>query len=133
MLKFKLLLILNAIGAGIFGFFAIFFPCQTLGLLRLESNHDTIHLMRISGVQLAALMMVMWFLIWSESKPLLRSMALAFFIYNLIAVMVSVNAVWRSELDVMNGGIILIHALLTLAYAYFTFKGRRSDLSADWD
>lgn len=126
MFKFKILLIVNAVGAGVLGFLAICFPAFFLSTIGLECDCD--QLARIVGVQLLALMMVMWFLIWSESKPLLRSMSLALFIYNLLAVIVSFYHLSQTQVRVIDVGFLLIHFILTLAYGFFSFKGRRSDI-----
>ena len=119
MLQLKILLILNATAAGILGLLAVFFPAVPLRMLQIEAEAPTMHLVRIVGVQLFALMMLMWFLVWSDSAPLLRSMSWALFLTNVFAVVASVYHAWLTRPDPINVGVILIHAALATAYGRF--------------
>lgn len=118
----KILLVITAIVAFVFGIAFIFMPSQVYSQYGIESNLNLNFMGQIFGAALLSLALISW-LVRNTTDPVARrAVVVAFFIGETVGFIVSLIAQIRGAMNALGWSVVAIYLLLALGFAYFTFK-----------
>ena len=122
-MSYKLLFVLNAIAALIFGLVFLFVPIMMLKLLGAETYVVAILLGRFFGTAMIALGLLLWFTKDVTDESMQRWMAISMFICAMLGLILSVVGVSPASGVIRSNGWVTIvgYLLFTLGYAYLLF------------
>jgi uncharacterized membrane protein len=118
----KILLVITAIVAFVFGIAFIFVPSQVYSQYGIESNLNLNYMGQIFGAALVGLAIIAW-LVRNTTDPVARrAVVVAFFLSEAVGFIVSLIAQIRGAMNALGWSVVAIYLLLALGFASFTFK-----------
>jgi len=121
-MKFKTLMIIKAIVCVSFGFLLLVFPGFLMNLMGAELGPGGLFSARLYGASLAGTLFLTWFSQNAGKSSARRAIILDLFIYDGIALIVTLFAVLSGVLNWLGWGIVGILLFLTVGYGYFWFN-----------
>ena len=126
-MKFKTLNLIKAAVCVVFGFLLLVFPYELLKFLGAETGDAGLFVARLYGATLVGNLMLTWFAKDSEKSTARRAMILDLFVYDAIALVVTIYYILNGTLNWFGWGIAAVYLVFTLGYGYFWFA-KKSDV-----
>ena len=122
-MSYKLLFVLNAIAALIFGLVFLFVPVMMLELLGAETYVVAVLLARFFGTAMIGFGLLLWFTKDVTDEAMQKWMAISMFICAMLGLILSVIGVSPASGVIRSNGWVTIvgYLLFTLGYAYLLF------------
>ena len=121
-MSYKVMFILNALVALVFGVGFLFVPSMALGLFGTEARVAERLVAQFFGTAMLALGLVLWFAKDVTDEGVQRGMGISLLVGALSGLVVTVIGVASSGVIRNNGWIaIVLYALFGLGYAYMVF------------
>lgn len=120
-MKFRNLLFLVVILALGFGVAFLLIPQFTLSLFGVNQDQGTVFLTRLYGSSLVFFGLVAWFFRNVADKEAQRALMLAFFIAEVVGLVVSLQGTLSGVMNAFGWTAVLVYLVLTLGFAYFLF------------
>jgi hypothetical protein len=121
-MKLKILLVINAIVAVVFGVAFICVPSQVYLQYGIESNLHLNYSGQIFGAALLAIALLSWLVRNTTDSVTKRAIVVAFFVGDTVGFIVSIIAQFRGAMNALGWSTVAIYLLLALGFASFTFK-----------
>jgi len=125
-MSFKTLMIIKAVVCLGFGPILLFFPGQLLNLLGLSFCLGAAFTAREYGAALIGNLLLTWFARNAEASPARRAIILNLFVYDAIALVVTLVFVLTGSLNVLGWGIVAVYLFFTLGYGYFLLPQKKT-------
>lgn len=120
-MKFKSLLILNAIVLGLSGIFALVLPSGVLSFYGVESGAGVQLMAQYAGLGSVVIALVAWFSRDVKDQKAQFALSLAFLITYIIGAIVSVLGTISGTMKI-GWMVVGLYLFFSLAYGYFLFK-----------
>jgi len=127
-MSFKTLMIVKAIVCLAFGPILLFFPQQLLTLLGMSFCTGAALTAREYGATLFGNLMLTWFARHAEDSPVRKAIILDLFVYDAIALIVTLVLQLQatsSELNCLGWGIVAVYLFFTIAFGCFLFQKKQ--------
>jgi len=124
-MNFKTLMVIKAVVCLGFGPVLLFFPGQLLNLLGLSFGLGAAFTAREYGAALMGNLMLTWFGRNAEVSVARSAIILNLFIYDAIALVVTLVFVLTGRLNVLGWGIVVVYLFFTVGYGYFLLPQRK--------
>ena len=121
-MKLKILLVINAIVAVVFGIAFVCVPSQVYPQYGIEPNLNLNYMGQLFGAALLAIGLLSWLVRNTTDSVALRAVVVAFFIGDTVGFIVSIIAQFRGAMNALGWSTVVIYLLLALGFASFTFK-----------
>lgn len=121
-MKYKTLMIIKAIICVSFGFLLLVFPGFLLNLMGAELGPGGLYAARLYGSSLVGTLLLTWFSQDAGKSSARRAIILDLFIYDGIALIVTLIAALSGVLNWLGWGIVGILLFLTVGYGHFWFN-----------
>lgn len=118
-MKFKTLMIIKAVVCLGFGPILLFLPEQLLGLLGLSFCVGAAFTAREYGATLIGNLLLTWFARSAEASVARRAIILNLFVYDAIALIVTLVFVLTGSLNALGWAIVAVYLFFTIGYGYF--------------
>ena len=124
-MKFRNLLILNAIFIGISGILALLFPTRVLSLYGVESGPAVQLMAQYAGLGSLAIALVAWFIRDVKDLKARYAVTLAFLITYIIGAIVSVQGTISGTMKI-GWAVVGLYLLFAIGYAYILILKKSS-------
>ena len=124
-MKFRNLLILNAIFIGISGILALLFPTRVLSLYGVESGPAVQLMAQYAGLGSLAIALVAWFIRDVKDPEAQFAIKLAFLITYIIGAIVSVQGTISGTMKI-GWAVVGLYLLFAIGYAYILILKKSS-------
>jgi hypothetical protein len=108
----------------VFGVGQILAPQELMGLYGLNFNPAGVLMTRVFGTVVIGLAIIYWACRNAAASPLLQAVIYAGVISNAADVVVAWYGISTGVLNTMGWALVILHALLTIGFAYFAFGKR---------
>ena len=125
-MSFKTLMIIKAVVCLGFGPILLFLPGQLLNLLGLSFALGAAFTAREYGASLIGNLMLTWFARSAEASVARRAIILHLFVYDAIALIVTLIFVLTGKLNPLGWGIVVVYLFFTIGYGYFLLPQRKA-------
>jgi len=125
-LNFKTLMVIKAVVCLGFGPILLFFPGQLLNLLGLAFGLGAAFTAREYGAALIGNLMLTWFARNAEASVARRAIILNLFVYDAIALVVTLIFVLTGRLNPLGWGIVAVYLFFTIGYGYFLLPQKKT-------
>lgn len=125
-MNFKTLMIIKAVICLGFGPILLFFPGQLLNLLGLSFCLGAAFTAREYGAALIGNLMLTWFARSAEASIARRAIILHLFVYDAIALIVTLIFVLTGSLNPLGWGIVAVYLFFTIGYGYFLIPQKKT-------
>ncbi len=125
-MNFKTLMIIKAVVCLGFGPVLLFFPGQLLNLLGLSFGLGAAFTAREYGAALMGNLMLTWFARGAEASVARRAIILNLFVYDAIALVVTLIFVLSGSMNPLGWGIVAVYLFFTIGYGYFLLPQRQT-------
>jgi len=125
-MNFKTLMIIKAVVCLGFGPVLLFFPGQLLNLLGLSFGIGAAFTAREYGAALMGNLMLTWFARGAEASVARRAIILNLFVYDAIALVVTLIFVLTGRLNPLGWGIVAVYLFFTIGYGYFLLPQKKT-------
>ena len=125
-MNFKTLMIIKAVVCLGFGLVLLFFPGQLLNLLGLSFGLGAAFTAREYGAALMGNLMLTWFARGAEASVARRAIILNLFVYDAIALVVTLIFVLSGSLNPLGWGIVAVYLFFTIGYGYFLLPQKKT-------
>lgn len=133
-MNYRIMFMVNALVAVLFGLGFLFFPARVLGLFRTETFVSTILISRFFGTAMLALGLVLWFAKDITDESIQKGISIALLVGAVAGLIVTALGTFASNAVIRANGwlAMLIYVLFGLGYAYLLFMNRSpSSTSSD--
>jgi hypothetical protein len=120
-MNLSLLLIINAVIAGVFGVAFLLVPDQIGSLYDVEVNEILTFVVRLLGAAFIEIAGVTWFARNADDSEARRAIVLALLIGNAVGFVVALIGMINNVVAAVGWGNVVIYLLLALGYGYFQF------------
>ena len=120
-MKLKSLLVIKAIVSLVFGILLLVVPAKLCSFLGMEMSSQGIFMAREYGGALIGIFLLCWFARNSEPSKALNAIIIFGFIYDLVNLIVSLEAKLSGITNFMGWGIVAIYLLMAFGFGYFLF------------
>lgn len=125
-MNFKTLMVIKAVVCLGFGPILLFFPGQLLNLLGLAFGLGAAFTAREYGAALIGNLMLTWFARNAEASVARRAIILNLFVYDAIALVVTLIFVLTGRLNPLGWGIVAVYLFFTIGYGYFLLPQKKT-------
>ena len=125
-MNFKTLMIIKAVVCLGFGPVLLFFPGQLLNLMGLSFGLGAAFTAREYGAALIGNLMLTWFARSAEASVARRAIILNLFVYDAIALVVTLIFVLTGSLNPLGWGIVAVYLFFTIGYGYFLLPQKKT-------
>ncbi len=125
-MKFKTLMIIKAVVCLGFGPLLLFFPEQLLNLLGSSFGPGADLTARLYGATLFGNLSLTWLARNTEDSPARRAISWHLFIYDAIALLVTLTIQLSGGLNVLGWGIVAVYLFFTIGFGYFLLPQNRN-------
>ncbi|MCP4583561.1 MAG: hypothetical protein GY839_18280 [candidate division Zixibacteria bacterium] len=125
-MNFKTLMIIKAVVCLGFGPVLLLFPEQLLNLLGLTFCVGAAFTAREYGAALIGNLMLTWFARGVEASVARRAIILHLFVYDAIALVVTLIFVLTGRPAPLGWGIVVVYLFFTIGYGYFLLPQRKT-------
>jgi uncharacterized protein YjeT (DUF2065 family) len=133
-MNYRIMFIVNALVAILFGLGFLFFPARVLGLFRTEAFVSTLLLSRFFGTAMLTLGLVLWFMKDVADENVQKVIGIALLFGAVTGLLVTALGTFASNAVIRANGwlVIVVYVLFGLGYGYLLFMNRpASSTSAD--
>jgi hypothetical protein len=122
-MNYRIMFVLNALVALVFGLGFLIIPNRILELFGTETYNSTVLVSRFFGTAMFALGLVLWFAKNADNESVQRGMGIALFVGALAGLIVTVMGVSSASGVIRSNGwiVIVLYLLFGLGYAYLVF------------
>ena len=106
----------------VFGFLLLVFPSQLLTLLGASLGAAGLFTAREYGAALTGTLLLTWYAREAQDSTARRAIILDLFIYDGIALVVTLYNVLTGTLNWLGWGIVAVYLFFTIGYGYFWFS-----------
>ena len=121
-MKLKILFIINAILALVYGICFVLIPAKVLLLYGLTASAGEALMGQYFGVALLSIGLITWLARNIADVNAQKALILALLISNIIGIIVSVIGTVSGVMNTFGWSAVIIYLFLSLGYAYFQFK-----------
>ncbi len=125
-MKFKTLMIIKAVVCLGFGPLLLFFPGELLNFLGTSFGGGAALTGREYGATLMGNLMLTWFARDAEKSIARKAIILHLFVYDAIALIVTLAIQLSGGLNVFGWGIVFVYLFFTIGLGYFLIQERKS-------
>ncbi len=125
-MKFKTLMIIKALVCLGFGPLLLFFPGQLLNLLGTSFGQGAALTAREYGAALIGNLLLTWLARNAEDSIARRAIIWNLFIYDAIALVVTLIIQLSGNLNVLGWGIVAVYLFFTIGFGYLLLPQRKS-------
>ncbi len=125
-MKFKTLMIIKAVVCLGFGPLLLFFPGELLNFLGTSYGGGAALTGREYGAALMGNLMLTWFARDAEKSITRKAIILHLFVYDAIALIVTLTIQLSGGLNVFGWGIVFVYLFFTIGFGYFLIQERKS-------
>lgn len=126
-MKFKSLMIIKAIVCLGFGPFLLFFPGQLMNLLGTSFGPGDSLTAREYGAALIGTLFLTWLARNSEDSTARRAIIWHLFIYDAIALIVTLKIQLSGGLNALGWGIVTVYLFFTIGFGYFLIPKNKGE------
>jgi hypothetical protein len=133
-MNYRIMFMVNALIAALFGLGFLFFPARVLGLFRTETFVSTLLVSRFFGTAMLALGLVLWFAKDTTDESIQKGIGIALLIGAVAGLVVTALGTFSSNAVIRANGwlAMVIYLIFGLGYGYLLFMNRPSaSASAD--
>jgi len=120
-MKFKNLLVINAVVALVYGISYQFVPKTILSLYGLTTGQGEILMSRLFGAPLIGIGLLTWFVRNIRDSETQRALILSMLVYHLIGFVITIHGTVTGVMSAAGWTGVGIFLFFTLGYAYFQF------------
>jgi hypothetical protein len=121
-MSYRILFVLNALFAALFGLALVFAPAMVLGQFGAEGRVPELLLARFFGTALVTVGLVLWFSKDASDEAVQKNMGMGLLISAVLGLIVTIMGVVGSGVIRSNGWIaILVPILFALGYGFLLF------------
>jgi hypothetical protein len=124
-MKVKGLMIIKAIVCLGFGPFLLFFPAQLLNLLGISYGPGAALTAREYGAAMIGNLFLTWLARNADNSTARRAIVWDLFIYDAIALVVTLTIQLSGGLNVLGWGIVFVYLFFTIGFGYFLLPQRK--------
>ena len=127
-MNYRIMFMVNALVAALFGLGFLFFPARVLGLFRTETFVSTLLISRFFGTAMLALGLVLWFAKDTTDESIQKGIGIALLIGAVAGLAVTALGTFSSNAVIRANGwlAMVIYLVFGLGYAYLLFMNRPS-------
>jgi len=125
-MNFRTLMIIKAVVCLGFGPVLLFLPEQLLNLLGLSFCIGAAFTAREYGAALMGNLMLTWFARNAEVSVARRAIILNLFVYDAVALVVTLIFVLSGRLNPLGWGIVVVYLFFTIGYGYFLLPKKQT-------
>lgn len=127
-MNYRIMFMVNALVAALFGLGFLFFPVRVLGLFRTETFVATLLMSRFFGTAMLALGLVLWFAKDTTDESIQKGIGIALLIGAVAGLVVTALGTFSSNAVIRANGwlAMVIYLIFGLGYAYLLFMNRPS-------
>lgn len=118
-MKLKIILIINAVVAILYGLALLLFPVWMGALYGFTADEPLIFTARLLGVYLFATGVLSWLIRDAPASDTLKNVVLAFFSMDVLGLVVSLIAQLRGTLNAQGWSLVAIYLLLGIGFGYY--------------
>ena len=125
-MNYRIMFMVNALVAALFGLGFLFFPVRVLGLFRTDTFVATLLMSRFFGTAMLALGLVLWFAKDTTDESIQKGIGIALLIGAVAGLVVTALGTFSSNAVIRANGwlAMVIYLIFGLAYAYLLFMNR---------
>jgi len=131
-MNYRIMFIVNALVAILFGLGFLFFPARVLGLFRTEAFVSTLLLSRFFGTAMLTLGLVLWFVKDVADESVQKGIGIALLVGAVTGLLVTALGTFASNAVIRANGwlAIVVYVLFGLGYGYLLFMNRPASLTS---
>jgi len=125
-MNYRIMFLVNALVAVLFGLAFLFFPARVLGLFRTETFVATVLMSRFFGTAMLALGLVLWFVKDIADEGVQKRIGIALLVGAVAGLIVTALGTFASNAVIRANGwlAMVIYVLFGMGYAYLLFMNR---------
>jgi hypothetical protein len=125
-MNYRIMFMVNALVAVLFGLGFLFFPARVLGLFRTETFVSTLLMSRFFGTAMLTLGLVLWFAKDTTDESIQKGISIALLIGAVAGLVVTALGTFSSNAVIRANGwlVMVIYLIFGLGYAYLLFMNR---------